>query len=153
MFSPLLLSSHSQASTGAMTAPVKILVLEDDHGITDLLKTVTEPDCFHLTVAFNEQQGLELAETVKPDVIILVLDRTDADGLSTCAHFRQSSLAPILVLSSNGKPTFAEQVLNVGADDYISKPATSGLIVASVNKLARRARAEKQAVNKNGSAS
>jgi two-component system KDP operon response regulator KdpE len=148
MFSPLLLTSRSQASAGDMTVPVKILVLEEDHGITDLLKTVAEPDCFEITVAFTEQQGLELADSVKPDVIILVLDKPDAGGLITCEHFRQSSRAPILVLSSNGKPTFAEQVLNAGADDYLSKPATSGLIVASVNKLTRRARAEKQAVKK-----
>jgi DNA-binding response OmpR family regulator len=136
-----------------MTTPVKILVLEDDHGITDLLNTVSEPDCFQLTVAFTEQQGLEYIQSVKPDVIILVLDKPDADGLTTCAHFRQSSRASILVLSSNGKSTFAEQVLNVGADDYISKPVTSNLIVASVNKLTRRARAEKEAVKQNGSSS
>jgi two-component system alkaline phosphatase synthesis response regulator PhoP len=133
-----------------MDAPIKILVLEDDHGVTDLLKTVAESDCLQITAVASEQQGLDLAVSLKPDVIILVLDKPDADALAICRQFRQCNRrVPILVLSSNGRPGYSEQILNAGADDYLAKPITSTLVMASLNKLTRRARAEREAIKHN----
>lgn len=145
-----LLCSRNQTVAGKMDAPIKILVLEDDHGVADLLKTVAESDCLQVTTVSSVQQGLDLALSLEPDTIILVLDKPNAEYLAVCRRFRQCNRrVPILVLSSNGKPGFSEQILNAGADDYLAKPITSNLIMASLNKLTRRARAEQEAVKHN----
>lgn len=146
MFSSFSFNHPKQIAAGTMVSRVKVLVLEDDHGTTDLLKSVLEPDSFQLVAAPSRQIGPAGLESLKPDVIVLVLDAPDAEGLAVCMHLRQATTAPILILSSNGKSNFAEQALDAGADDYLVKPTTSNLIIASMNKLTRRARAERDAV-------
>lgn len=146
MLSTQMLDYPKLFAAGSMVSPIKILVLEDDHGTIDLLQSVLESDGFRLTAASAHPAGFEFLEELKPDVIVLVLDAPDAEGLAMCRKLRQATAVPILVLSSNGKPNFGEQVLDEGADDYLVKPTTSNLIVASLNKLTRRARAESAAV-------
>lgn len=145
MFSTPHLSSRNQPFAATMTAPIKILILDDDYGTSDLLRTILEPECFDLTTTRSQEESLELAKRTTPDVIVLVLNMSDDEGLALCRAFRAICVTPILVLSSNGRQGFAEKFLNEGADDYLVKPINNSVMVASINRLARRARAEQEA--------
>jgi two-component system KDP operon response regulator KdpE len=128
-----------------MQTPLNVLVCEEDHAVSELLRTLLEPDGFFVVSAGSVASGIDHLGCAHSDVIVLVLDLPGQDGLEACRRFRRCSPAPILVLSSNGKPNFAEQVLDAGADDYLVKPINNTLVIASLNKLARRARVERDA--------
>jgi DNA-binding response OmpR family regulator len=123
-----------------MPTPLTILVCEDDHAVSELLKSLLDQENFLVSSAKSFADGIAMVERSHLDVIILVLDLPDQDGIAACRQFRRCSSAPILVLSSNGKSNFAEQILDAGADDYLVKPINNNLVLASLNKLARRAR-------------
>lgn len=150
MFSIPHLSNRNQPFAATMTAPVKILILDDDYGTSDLLRVILESGCFELMTTRSQEEGLELAKRTPPDVIVLVLNMPDDEGIALCKAFRMICAAPILVLSSNGRQGFAEKFLNEGADDYLVKPINNSVMVASINRLARRARAEQEANRANG---
>lgn len=138
------LSNYNHKLPGMDLNPLNIFVCEEDHGVSELLRTLLEPEGFGVASAATVAEGILQVQRVKPDVIVLVLDLPDQDGLDACRRFRRCSDAPILVLSSNGRPNFAEQALDAGADDYLVKPINSNLVVASLNKLTRRARAGRE---------
>jgi len=80
-----------------------------------------------------------------PDVIILDLFMPGLDGWQVCKSIREYSQVPILVLSAINKPGTVAKALDEGADDYLIKPVPSGVLVAHLNNLIRRARAERDA--------
>ena len=129
--------------------PTKILIIDDDADMIDLLKIVLQPNAFELTTAYNGQDGIELIRQFKPDIIILDLLLPGIDGLSVCREVRSFSNIPILVLSAVNRPGIVAQALDVGADDYLHKPMKSSILIASLNKLARRMRAEQQSNHMN----
>jgi DNA-binding response OmpR family regulator len=83
-------------------------------------------------------------------VMVVDLLMPDMDGLKVCREVRQFGCMPILILSAVSRPNIAEEVLNSGADDFLIKPMSSGVLIASLNRLARRARAEHNAQLSNG---
>ncbi len=101
-------------------------------------------------VANTGKQGIELARSLVPDVMVVDLLMPDMDGLKVCREVRQFSSMPILILSAVSRPNIAEEVLDSGADDFLIKPMSSGVLIASLNRLARRARAEHNAQLSNG---
>jgi DNA-binding response OmpR family regulator len=128
----------------------KVLIVDDDSDTTDLLKIILEPNDFTVIVANTGKQGIELARSLVPDVMVVDLLMPDMDGLKVCREVRQFSCMPILILSAVSRPNIAEEVLNSGADDFLIKPMSSGVLIASLNRLARRARAEHNAQLSNG---
>jgi two-component system, OmpR family, KDP operon response regulator KdpE len=142
--------THIQYLPGQVTPPVKVLVIDDDNETTDLLKIILEENCFEVCTANSGPKGLDLARRLQPDVVVVDLFMPVMDGLRVCQEVRRFSNVPILVLSAIGKPGIAEQALNEGADDYLTKPMSSSVLIASLNKLARRARAEHAANGTNG---
>lgn len=134
-----------QCLPGQEASPIKVLVIDDDNETTDLLKIILESNSFEVSTTNSGQQGVEMARKLKPDVVVVDLFMPTMDGLRVCQEVRQFSNVPILVLSAIGKPGIAEQALNEGADDYLVKPMSSSVFIASLNKLARRARAEYKA--------
>jgi DNA-binding response OmpR family regulator len=128
----------------------RILIVDDDSDTTDLLKIILEPNDFTVIVANTGKQGLELARSLAPDVMVVDLLMPDMDGLKVCREVRQFSSMPILILSAVSRPNIAEEVLDSGADDFLIKPMSSGVLIASLNRLARRARAEQNAQLSNG---
>lgn len=128
----------------------KVLIVDDDSDTTDLLKILLEPNDFTVIVANTGKQGIALARNLAPDVMVVDLLMPDMDGLKVCREVRQFSCMPILILSAVSRPNIAEEVLNSGADDFLIKPMSSGVLIASLNRLARRARAEHNAQLSNG---
>lgn len=124
----------------------RVLVVDDDKEMTDLLKLILEPSLFEVYVAHSGKEGLETARKVKPDVMVMDLLMPDMDGWQVCREMRKFSRMPILVLSAINKPGMAARALDEGADDYLPKPITSSVLIAHLKKLARRARAEQDAI-------
>jgi len=125
----------------------RILLIDDDSAMTEMLRLILEPNAFEVLEVNSGEAGIEAARRHKPEVIVLDLLMEDMDGWEVCREIRSFSQVPILVLSAFNKPGMAAQALNAGADDYIHKPISSNVLIAHINRLARRARAEQEAVD------
>jgi DNA-binding response OmpR family regulator len=131
--------------SGEDAVRTRVLVIDDDIEMTDLMKIVLEPNNFEVYAANSGPQGIEAVRQVNPDVIILDLLMPGMDGWVVCKEIRKISTAPILVLSAISKPGMVAQALDEGADDYLLKPMASGVLIAHIKRLARRAHAEQEA--------
>jgi two-component system KDP operon response regulator KdpE len=123
----------------------RVLVIDDDRILTDMLKLSLESEAFDVSVANTGEEGLRNARLQNPDVIILDLMMPGTDGWKTGQAIREFSKVPILVLSALDKPGIVTRALDEGADDFLMKPVSIELLVAHLNKLTRRARAEIEA--------
>ena len=122
----------------------KVLVIDDDKEMTDMLKVILEPNTFDVVAANSSVLGIDLVRQVKPDVVVLDLLMPDMDGWQVCKEIRKFSQVPILVLSAISKPGMVARALDEGADDYLLKPMPSSMLIAHIKKLARRAKAEQE---------
>lgn len=118
---------------------MKVLVIDDDREMTELLRTNLEQDTYEVLMPPSGTDGVDLARQSRPDVIIVDLFMPDVDGLQVCRDIRKFSSVPILVLSAINKPEMVAQALDAGADDYLIKPINIGILIAYLNKIARRA--------------
>jgi DNA-binding response OmpR family regulator len=94
-------------------------------------------------VANTGEEGVKLIREISPDVVILDLMMPGMDGWQVCAEVRSFSSVPILILSALDSPGMVASALDAGADDYLVKPVPSGVLIAHLNTLTRRAGAEK----------
>lgn len=122
----------------------KVLVIDDDREMTDMLKVILEPNTFDVVAANSSVLGIDLVRQVKPEVVVLDLLMPDMDGWQVCKEIRKFSQVPILVLSAISKPGMVARALDEGADDYLLKPMPSSMLIAHIKKLARRAKAEQE---------
>lgn len=120
---------------------MKILVIDDDPAMIELLKILLQSLCADMLTAFNGGQGIELCRREKPDVVILDLMMPDPDGWQVCKTIRQFSQVPILILSALDNPGLIAKALDAGADDYLIKPVSSSMLIAHIQNLLRRSRA------------
>lgn len=120
----------------------KVLVIDDDVDMTDVLKTVLQQAGFEVKAVYSSTLGLQEAPRWNPDVIILDLLMPGMDGLQVCQKVREFSTVPILMLSVINRPDTIAKSLDAGADDYLVKPVPASVLTAHINKLARRSRLE-----------
>ncbi len=121
----------------------KILVIDDESNITELIKYTLEKDNHEVVVAFDGEEGLQLAQLEAPDLIILDIMLPNLDGLEVCRRLRsqQSTTAvPILMVSARGETIDNILGLEMGADDYIAKPFSTRELAARVKANLRRIR-------------
>ena len=125
--------------------PIRVVVVGSDSLTTEHLQTILDPQKF--VVEAIEPTSKEIANVRKSNPDLFVVDDPDGvAGLQTvCQTIRQYSCMPILVLSSFRNPNVIKQVLDAGADDFLSKPVTGSVLMAHLNTLARRALAERDA--------
>ena len=121
---------------------MKILVIDDDPAMTDLMKLVLEPMQAEIHIANSAQEGIVLARRYSPDVILLDLMMPDMSGWEVCGEIRSFSATPILILSALDNPGLIAEALNAGADDFLIKPVANSILLAHIQKLMRRAAAE-----------
>lgn len=121
---------------------MKILVIDDDPAMTELLKLLLKQAASEVMTANTGQEGIYFARTDTPDVIILDLMMPEMDGWKVCEAVRSFSRIPILILSALDNPGMVARALDAGADDYLIKPVPSGVLIAHINNLVRRARVE-----------
>lgn len=117
---------------------MKVLVIDDDMGMTDLLTILLTPASSDVLAANSSAQGIEMTRQHSPDVVILDLMLPEMDGWSVCKSIREFSDVPILILSAIDSPGMIAEALDNGADDFLTKPISSGTLIAHLNKLVRR---------------
>src|SRR5512142_1589330 len=115
-----------------------VLIVDDDPAITDLLSLLLKANGFDALVANTGTDGLRLIREQSPRLVILDLMMPDMDGWQVCRAARDFTSVPILVLSALDEPTIVASALDLGADDFLVKPVPSAVLVAHLNKLARR---------------
>jgi two-component system KDP operon response regulator KdpE len=128
-----------------MSSPEKaarVLVIDDEEQIRRALKSVLTVRKFDVTLASTGSEGLDAAIDCSPDLVILDLSLPDMDGLEVCGELRNWLAAPILVLSVRSDEADKIAALDLGADDYLTKPFSAGELLARVRALLRRASAE-----------
>ena len=115
----------------------KALVIEDDKNIAELLRLYLEKDGFEVSIASDGGAGLRLAGEVEPDVILLDIMLPVMDGWQVCKEIRRSSQVPIIMLTAKGETYDKVSGLEMGADDYVTKPfEVKELIAASTPSCA-----------------
>jgi DNA-binding response OmpR family regulator len=117
---------------------VKLLVIDDDSAVTDLLSLLLKSNGFEVTATNNSTEGLSLVREISPDVIILDLMMPEMDGWQICKAVREFSQVPIIILSALNDPSMIASVLDAGADDYLTKPTPSRVLIAHINRLINR---------------
>ena len=115
-----------------------ILVVDDEPKITQLVRDYLERAGFRVLVAHDGRRALSLAKTEKPDMIILDLGLPQLDGLDFTREFRKASNAPIIMLTARAEETDKLIGLELGADDYMTKPFSPKELVARVRVVFRR---------------
>jgi len=118
--------------------PVKVIAIDDDPAMTELLSLLLKTHGFEVETANLGDDGVRLIRESSPDVVILDLMMPEMDGWKVCAEVRKFSNVPILIFSALDNPGMVASALDNGADDYIVKPVSSGVLVARLNKLTRR---------------
>jgi two-component system KDP operon response regulator KdpE len=120
---------------------MKVLVIEDDPGIIEVVSL-----CFQLRwsgtnviSAANGRDGISLVETESPDVVILDIGLPDIDGYQVLKEIRRFSEVPVIMLTVRGEDTDVAKGLELGADDYITKPFSHIELIARVQAVLRRA--------------
>jgi two-component system KDP operon response regulator KdpE len=118
--------------------PVKLLVIDDDSAVTDLLSLLLKSNGFEVSATNNSTEGLGMIRDTSPDVVILDLMMPEMDGWQICKAVREFSQVPIIILSALNDPSMIASVLDAGADDYLTKPTPSRVLIAHINRLLNR---------------
>lgn len=126
----------------------KILVVDDEQSITDLLEYNLRQNGYRVVVARDGHEALRLARTEQPDLIVLDLMLPGPDGFDVCRELRRdsgptSSSVPIIMLTARGEEVDRVVGLELGADDYVTKPFSIRVLLARVEAFLRRQRSEK----------
>ena len=119
-------------------ALARILVIEDDDDVARLEQTVLERAGYEIRVTGSGAEGLELADSYKPDVVILDVGLPDISGLDVCTSLSNSNNCYILMVSGHSREQDILLGLGLGADDYITKPFSGNELVARVASFLRR---------------
>jgi two-component system, OmpR family, KDP operon response regulator KdpE len=117
---------------------LEILVIDDEPQIRKLLSIVLESDGYKVYTAQTGQEGISLAASRKPDIILLDLGLPDQSGIDVLKDLRQWYLQPILIISVQNREEDIIGALDLGADDYITKPFRTGELLARTRASLRR---------------
>jgi len=126
---------------------MEILIIDDDPAMTDLLQIQLQPTEFGIKVTHSGVEGLKSTRNHKPDIIILDLLMPDMDGLEICRKLREITQSPILILSALDQPMMVANALDAGADDYLVKPVSSAMLIAHLQNLSRRIKANNKSIS------
>jgi len=125
-----------------------ILVIDDEQQILRALRTILTEKNFKVTTASRGEEGLTLAATLEPDLVILDLGLPDMDGVEVCTRLREWTQSPIIVLSVRDSERDKVAALDQGADDYLTKPFGIEELLARVRVALRHAASRKGEQNK-----
>ena len=126
----------------------KVLVVEDDGNIAELLRLYLEKDGFSVTIASDGGKGVSEFERVSPDLVLLDLMLPVIDGWGVCREIRTSSKVPIIMLTAKGETFDKVNGLEMGADDYVTKPFDIKELLARIHAVLRRYDAPEESESK-----
>lgn len=121
-----------------MLAKQKILIVDDDVNIAELISLYLTKECFETKMVHDGEDALSAFQSFEPNLVLLDLMLPGIDGYQVCREIRQKSSTPIIMLSAKGEVFDKVLGLELGADDYIIKPFDSKELVARVKAVLRR---------------
>ena len=121
-----------------MTAKQKILIVDDDANIAELISLYLTKECYETMIVNDGEEALSVFKTFQPNLILLDLMLPGIDGYQVCREIRSKASTPIIMLSAKGEVFDKVLGLELGADDYIIKPFDSKELVARVKAVLRR---------------
>ncbi len=121
-----------------MVAKQKILIVDDDNNIAELISLYLTKECFDNMIVNDGEEALAAFDTFKPNLVLLDLMLPGMDGYQVCREIRYKSNVPIIMLSAKGEIFDKVLGLELGADDYMIKPFDSKELVARVKAVLRR---------------
>ena len=137
-----------------MTTKANIIIIEDEKNICSFIEHILEPQGYRVISANTGKEGLQYITSEHPDVILLDLGLPDMDGLKLIEQVRSWSITPIIVISARTLEKSKIAALDLGADDYLTKPFGTGELLAVCNLLenTNRAKAYSRSENQEESA-
>jgi two-component system, OmpR family, KDP operon response regulator KdpE len=117
----------------------RVLIVDDERAIRRYLRTALEAQGYVVFEAVNGMEALGSATAVRPDLIILDLGLPDIDGVEVTRRIREWTQVPIIILSVRDQEQDKIEALDVGADDYLTKPFSTGELMARMRVVTRRA--------------
>lgn len=133
-----MLSGTAQELSEGNAMQYKILIVDDDANICELLRLYLEKDGFDTVVANDGEQAVEYASKYSPDLILLDIMLPKLDGWQVCREIRKTSETPIIMLTAKGETFDKILGLELGADDYVSKPFDTKEVIARIKAVLRR---------------
>jgi len=126
-------------------APTRVLVVDDEANITDLVATALRYEGFQVTTASSGTQALELASSAKPDLVVLDVMLPDVDGFEVARRLggqarTEARNVPVLFLTARDTTDDKVRGLTIGGDDYVTKPFSLEEVVARIRTVLRRFR-------------
>lgn len=115
-----------------------ILIVDDEVKITEVVRAYLEHEGYLVSVAYNGQDAIKLYNAINPTLVILDLMLPDISGMEICKSLREKSKVPIIMLTARTDENDILHGLNLGADDYITKPFSPRQLIARVKALLRR---------------
>ena len=115
-----------------------VLVVDDEKNIVQLARLYLNKEGYEVESAYDGLEALKMAKSVRPDLIILDLMMPEMDGLEVCRELRKTSNVPIIMLTAKGDDIDRIVGLEIGADDYMTKPFNPRELVARVKAVLRR---------------
>lgn len=122
----------------------KILIIDDDPDLCTLVSTILKRDGYEVEVAYDGQTGLEKATANQPDLILLDVMIPGDSGWDICEQLRDNGDTPIIFLSARGGESDIVRGLQLGADDYISKPFRRHELKARIEAVLRRSQSSEE---------
>ena len=132
------MSEH--AGAGESAPMTRVLLVEDDLNIVDLIRSNLAVRGFETVVSTDGLRALQLLETERPDIILLDLMLPEVDGFELCRQVRERSSVGVIVVSARGGDRDKVAALNLGADDYMTKPFSIEELLARIAATLRRTR-------------
>jgi two-component system KDP operon response regulator KdpE len=123
------------------SARTRALLVEDDPNIVDLIRSNLAVRGFDTIVSTDGVDALKLLDTEEPDIVLVDLMLPEADGFELCRRIRERSSVAVIVVSARGGERDKVSALNVGADDYMTKPFSVEELLARITATLRRTRA------------
>ena len=117
---------------------LNLLIVDDDSGVTDMLSTLLKLQGYEVTTANRGMDCMDSLRKKIPDLILLDLMMPDMDGWAVCREVRRFSNVPILIISAINDPDKIASILDAGADDYLTKPMATSVLLARINRLLQR---------------
>ncbi len=120
----------------------KALVVEDDINIAELIQLYLERDGFEVSLAYDGGKAVTLFRESEPDIVLLDLMLPVMDGMQVCKEIRKASSVPIIMLTAKGETADKIAGLDIGADDYMTKPFEVKELLARIHAVMRRSEPE-----------
>ena len=121
-----------------MSGMIKALLIDDDQKLGDLLKNYLKTFDIDLSVINDSREGITTINDLDPDLLILDVMMPHINGFDLCKKIREESNKPIIILSARGESDDKVKGIDLGADDYLSKPFEARELVARIHGLLRR---------------